>query len=167
MSASRRRFIQRLVCQISSNVARRVLVVTGCAKSTEFEIDRRTVDGYRTSEDARIAGQAHIRAIVAERSPRLCRGTCPSKTSRCTSVVLDDDLVEAVHTFTHLDEDGDPSVGWLVEGTISVHCVCVEIRRPNKPTPAIPVVAPAKRAARKRPTKGTAARRPTPPRKGT
>src|SRR6266567_515431 len=64
------------------------------------------------------------------------RGKCAGKTSRCKAVVLDDDLAGAVRTFMHRDDDGDPSFGWLIGGSITAHCACVEKRRPNKPVPA-------------------------------
>ena len=107
-----------------------------CGGSIEFDLDQRTVDGYRTREDALAAAQDHIRALAAERSPDLCRGKCAGKTSRCKAVVLDDDLAGAVRTFMHRDDDGDPSFGWLIGGSITAHCACVEKRRPNKPVPA-------------------------------
>jgi hypothetical protein len=133
--------------------------VADCAKSTELELDRQTLDGYRSREDAQVAGQDHVRALVAARSRSLCRGTCESKSSRCKAVVLDDDVAATVRTFMHFDDDHDPSVGWLVEGAITVHCVCVEIRRPNKPSPPAPSIEPAKVAARQRPRKATAVRK--------
>jgi hypothetical protein len=111
---------------------RRALTVAGCGGSAQLLLETQAVDGYRTRDDALAAGQAHIRAMAAEKSPSLCKGTCSSKTSNCKAIVFDDDLAAAVRTFMHLDEDGDPSFGWLTAGTITVHCACVERRRPNK-----------------------------------
>src|SRR5215469_18008621 len=112
---------------------RRTLTVARCGGSAQLQLELQVVDGYRTRDDALAAGQAHVRAVAAERSPSLCKGTCSSKTSHCKAIVLDDDLAGAVRTFMHLDDDGDPSFGWLAAGTITVHCACVERRRPDKP----------------------------------
>jgi hypothetical protein len=118
--------------------------MVGCGGSIEFDLDQRAVDGYRSREDAQAAAQDHIRALAAEGSPDLCPGKCAAKTSHCKAVVLDDDLAGAVRTFMHRDDDGDPSFGWLIGGTITVHCACVEKRRPNKPVSA---TAPGRAAA--------------------
>jgi hypothetical protein len=138
--------------------------MAGCGGSTELDLGQRTVDGYRTREDALAAAQDHIRALAAERSPGLCPGKCVAETSRCKAVVLDDDLAGAVRTFMHRDDDGDPSFGWLIGGTITIHCACVEKRRPNKPVSAIALATAATGAAvhekpvRKRPARKTPGR---------
>jgi|SRR5450755_369714 len=126
-------------------------------------VERQTVDGYRTREDAQGAAQDHIRRLAAEQSPIMCKGTCDPETSRCKAVVLDQDIAGPVLTFMHFDDDGDPSFGWLVEGTITVHCVCVGKHRPNKPIPPLPVVssigAMPKRRVRKATGRQSAGRR--------
>jgi len=135
--------------------------VAGCGGSAQLELERQAVDGYRTRDDALAAGQAHIRSVAAEKSQSLCKGTCPNETSHCKAVVLDDDLAAAVRTFMHLDEDGDPSFGWLTTGMITVQCVCVERRRPDKS------LSPAQvsRAASAQPPPDKPARRTTPRRR--
>jgi hypothetical protein len=138
--------------------------VADCGGSTEFDLGQQTVSGYRTREDAQAASQDHIRAVVAEKSPDLCKGKCADKTTRCKAIVLDEDLAGTVRTFMHRDDDGDPSFGWLIGGTITVHCACVEKRRPNKPVsataPIAAVTGPAapEEPAHKTPTRKTAGR---------
>lgn len=136
-----------------------------CGGSTEFDLGQQMVAGYRTREDAKTAAQDHIRAVAAEKSPDLCRGECAAKTSRCKAIVLDDDLAGAVRTFMHRDDDGDPSFGWLIGGTITVHCACVEKRRPNKPASAAApgtvmasAAAPEKPVRKKKPVRKTTGR---------
>ena len=137
-----------------------------CGGSAQLQLELQVVDGYRTRDDALAAGQAHVRAVAAERSPSLCKGTCSSKTSHCKAIVLDDDLAGAVRTFMHLDDDGDPSFGWLAAGTITVHCACVERRRPDKslsPTQASREASaqpPPKKPARQITPRRRAARQP-------
>jgi hypothetical protein len=133
----------------------------GCGGSAELDLDQQVVDGYRTRDDAQAAAQDHIRALAAARSSELCPGTCDGEISRCKAIVLDDDLAGAVRTFMHRDDDGDPSFGWLIGGTITVHCACVQKLRPGKPVmPAAARVAETaaptqtgrpRRAARQRP----------------
>jgi len=134
--------------------------VADCGKSTEVVLDRQAIDGYRTREDAQAAAQEHIRTLVADKSRSLCRGKCEAETSRCKAIVLDHDLVEAVRTFMHRDDDGDSSFGWLIEGTVTVQCACVEKRRPDKPVPPVPSTpaGTARSTARRRARKTTAPR---------
>lgn len=142
-----------------------------CGGSTEFVLERQTVDGYRTREDAQGAAQDHIRKLAAEQSQSICKGTCDPETSRCKAVVLDQDLAEPACTFMHFDDDGDPSFGWLVEGTITVHCVCVGKHRPNKPIPPVPMPVPVpvpvpgstEAAPKRRARKATGRQQPTGP----
>lgn len=138
--------------------------MAACGGSAELDLDSQTVAGYRNREDARAAAEDHIRALAAEKSPGLCPGTCDASTSRCKAIVLDGDLILAVHTFMHRDDDGDPSYGWhITGGPITVHCACVDKRRPNKPVPpaargpAGPAAAPEK-PRRRAPVRSTAAR---------
>jgi hypothetical protein len=119
--------------------------VPGCGGSAELDLGQQVVDGYRTRDDAQAAAQDHVRALAAERSPDLCQGTCEAETSRCKAIVLDDDLAGAVRTFMHRDDDGDPSFGWLIGGTITVQCACVQKRRPGKPV--MPAALAAEAAA--------------------
>lgn len=130
-----------------------------CGGPAEFDLGQQTVSGYRTREDAQAAAQDHIRAVVSGKSPDLCKGKCADKTTRCKAIILDEDLAGAVRTFMHRDDDGDPSFGWLIGGAITIHCACVEKRRPNKPvsaaTPAAAVTPPAAptKPTRKRPAR--------------
>jgi hypothetical protein len=136
--------------------------VAACGGSAELSLDTQTVDGYRNREDARAAAEDHIRALAAEKSLDLCPGTCAASTSRCKAIVLDGDLAQAVRTFMHRDDDGDPSYGWLITGgSITVHCACVEQRRPNKPVPATARDPAAPAAAPEKPRRRASARSAT------
>lgn len=136
--------------------------MAACGGSAELDLDPQTVAGYRNREDARAAAEDHIRALAAGKSPVLCPGTCAASTSRCKAIVLDADLAQAVHTFMHRDYDGDPSYGWLINGgPITVHCACVEQRRPNKPVPPAIRVAAGPATAPEKPLRRTTARSAT------
>jgi hypothetical protein len=115
----------------------------------ELTLDRQSADGYRSREEALNAAQDHLRALAAAQSEQLCADgeACDPRTSRCKAVVLDQDLPAVVGTFAHLDDDGDPSFGWLIEGTVPVRCLCVGKRRQNKPGPRQAAAQPAATAA--------------------